>query len=156
MLARAQPSLKTNWDTCLGLSHAYDVLREIDPYHITFGAIDAHGQDMWSFSDGTGALSLDGTRHRTIVTYFSLNLTGRCLVQFLLWRTTRPVSASTLGMATIGRCGDGRWIPASWRTAYGCEAAGKAVSTPLGSSRAQHGLAQSRLRFTITSTLTTT
>ena len=34
-------------------------LRRICCSQVTFGAIDAHAQDLWSFSDGTGALSLD-------------------------------------------------------------------------------------------------
>ena len=58
MSARAAPSLNlTNWDTCTGLARVYAALRELDPVHVTIGAVQS--TDMWSFSDGPGALSID-------------------------------------------------------------------------------------------------
>jgi hypothetical protein len=47
----------TNWDTCTALAGLYDALRELDPHHVTIGAVQS--SDMWSFSDATGVLSLD-------------------------------------------------------------------------------------------------
>ena len=41
------------------MARLYQALRTLDPYHVTFGAVDAHAQDLWCFNDGTGALSLD-------------------------------------------------------------------------------------------------
>ena len=41
------------------MARVYNGLRQLDPYHVTFGAIDGNAKDIWSFSDGTGALSLD-------------------------------------------------------------------------------------------------
>jgi hypothetical protein len=58
MAARAAPDLNlTNWDTCTGLARLYTALRELDPHHVTIGAVQS--SDLWSFSDGPGALSID-------------------------------------------------------------------------------------------------
>jgi hypothetical protein len=47
----------SSWDSNLLLAEAYRVLRTIDPFHITVGAMET--SDLWSFSDSTGALSVD-------------------------------------------------------------------------------------------------
>lgn len=58
MASRAAPHLNlTNWDTCTGLANLYTALRELDPHHVTIGAVQS--SDLWSFSDGPGALSID-------------------------------------------------------------------------------------------------
>jgi hypothetical protein len=58
MASRAAPHLNlTNWDTCTGLANLYTALREFDPHHVTIGAVQS--SDLWSFSDGPGALSID-------------------------------------------------------------------------------------------------
>jgi hypothetical protein len=58
MATRQDPSAKlTNWDNCLAMAAVYSSLRELDPYHLTFGAVQT--SDLWSFSDGPGALSID-------------------------------------------------------------------------------------------------
>ena len=62
ILSRPQPHGRpplTDWDTCTGLSRLYDALRTLDPYHVTVGALDAGATDAWSFSDATGAMSVD-------------------------------------------------------------------------------------------------
>eukprot|EP01043_Picozoa_sp_COSAG02_P032908 COSAG02_NODE_2218_length_9474_cov_25.098453_3_plen_571_part_00 len=56
MLNRDKPNL-SNWYTCAELSRMYESLRDLDPHHVTIGAVQS--SDLWSFSDGTGALSID-------------------------------------------------------------------------------------------------
>ena len=56
MLNRGNPKL-TNWHTCAELARMYELLRDLDPHHVTIGAVQS--SDLWSFSDGTGALSID-------------------------------------------------------------------------------------------------
>ena len=58
MLTRAQPGRNlSNWDTCSALARVYEALRDLDPHHVSIGAVQS--SDLWSFSDGTGALSID-------------------------------------------------------------------------------------------------
>ena len=56
MLNRGNPQL-SNWYTCAELARMYELLRDLDPHHVTIGAVQS--SDLWSFSDGTGALSID-------------------------------------------------------------------------------------------------
>ena len=56
MAGRANHSL-TNWDSSILLAEAYQLVKATDPFHITVGAVQT--SDLWSFSDSTGALSID-------------------------------------------------------------------------------------------------